>query len=36
VIEDRNRRLLAPRDLTAVLMGDPEPMRSALARRASQ
>lgn len=27
VIEDRNQRYLAPRSLTAILMGDPEPNR---------
>ena len=33
VIEDRNRRLMASRDLTARLMGDPAPQYSALAQR---
>ena len=27
VIEERNQRLMAPRSLTAILMGDPEPNR---------
>lgn len=34
VWEDRNRRLMAPKSLTARLCGDPEPGRSALERRA--
>jgi hypothetical protein len=33
VIEDRNRRLMAARDLTGVLMGDPAPQYSALYHR---
>lgn len=33
VIEDRNRRLMADRDLTAALMGDPPRGYSALERR---
>jgi hypothetical protein len=34
VLEQRNRRLMAPRDLTAILLGDPAPGFSALERRA--
>ncbi len=33
VIDDRNRRLMAARDLTAMLMGDPPQGYSALGRR---
>lgn len=33
VIEDRNRRALIERSLTASIFGDPEPGRSALCKR---
>jgi hypothetical protein len=36
VIEDRVKRLMAPRSLTALLMGDPAPHQSALSRRGMQ
>lgn len=36
VIEDRVKRLMAPRSLTAFLMGDPAPHQSALSRRGAQ
>lgn len=34
VLEERERRLLEPRSLSAILMGDPPLSRSALGRRA--
>lgn len=34
VIEDARQRAMAPRSLTAILMGDPAPGQSALERRA--
>jgi hypothetical protein len=33
VLADRDRRVLAPRDITATLMGDPTFCRSALAQK---
>lgn len=36
VLEDRVRRLTAPRSITALLMGDPCPGKSALDRRGAQ
>lgn len=36
VIAERERALMAPRDLTGLLMGDPLPGRSALDRKRPQ